>query len=42
MDPDHPSNKPTEGAYGAEKDMANLADEVQANKGQYQDTDQGW
>jgi len=42
MDPDHPSNKPTEGAYGVEKDMATLADEVQANNGQYQDIDQGW
>ena len=42
MDPDHPLNQHTEGAYGAEKDMAGLAEELEARKGEYDDSDQGW
>lgn len=42
MDPEHPSNHRTDGVYGAEKAMADLADELEVNNGQYDDADQGW
>lgn len=42
MDPDHPSNQPMEGAYGAERDMAGLADKLEVKKNEYDDSDQGW
>lgn len=42
MDPDHHSHHRTDGVYGAEKAMADLADELEVNKGQYDDADQGW
>jgi len=28
--------------YGAEKDMTGLANELEAKKGEYDDSDQGW
>lgn len=42
MDPDHPSNQRAEGPYGAERDMAELANELEVKKGEYDDWDQGW
>lgn len=42
MDPEHPSNMRPDEGFGAERPMADMADEMDIKAKEYHDDEQGW